>query len=186
MQLELVVERGDHVVPNMAECFPVQTASESELAAMSEEQRAAYYQQAMRQGLGSRLIQPHFTTVGKMKVKTPKYNCPLDLYSDTTMDEMISGTGSLDPAKLDPAGPAYQKMLKSKKFDPARSAVLRVMEEQNKGASLAMLCTWSHLYCAHCRKLRGGHGRCEGGPGRGGGGSHHLAKYKRGSLVMFR
>ena len=37
LQLELEVEQGNHVVPNMAECFPAQTASESELAAMPQE-----------------------------------------------------------------------------------------------------------------------------------------------------
>ena len=30
------------------------------------------------------------------------------------------------PSKLDPAGPAYQKMKNSKKFDPAPSSVLLV------------------------------------------------------------
>ena len=30
------------------------------------------------------------------QVKTPKYNCPQGLYSDTTMDEMISGTSSIE------------------------------------------------------------------------------------------
>ena len=30
------------------------------------------------------------------QVKTPKYNCPQGLYSDTTMDEMISGSSSVE------------------------------------------------------------------------------------------
>ena len=30
------------------------------------------------------------------QVKTPKYNCPVGLYSDTTMDEMISGSGGVE------------------------------------------------------------------------------------------
>ena len=34
------------------------------------------------------------------------------------------------PSKLDPAGPAYQKMKNSKKFDPAKSAVLEVAMEK--------------------------------------------------------
>ena len=37
------------------------------------------------------------------------------------------------PSKLAPAGPAYEKHMKSKKFDPAKSAVLRVMEDQEHG-----------------------------------------------------
>jgi len=127
--LTLTVERGELVVPNIADCFPITSETEN----MTEEERRLYYQEAMRQGLGSRLIPKHFTTVGKMKVKTPKYNCPQGLYSDTTMDEMISGSSSVDPSKLDPEGPAYAKMMKSKKFDPAKSAVLEVMSEQEKG-----------------------------------------------------
>ena len=59
---------------------------------MGEADRMAYYAEAMRRGLGSRLQQPFFTTVGKIKVKVPKYNNPRDLYSDGIMDEMISGS----------------------------------------------------------------------------------------------
>ena len=40
---------------------------------------------------------------------------------------------TFSPSKLDPEGPAYAKMIKSKKFDPAKSAVLEVMSEQEKG-----------------------------------------------------
>ena len=80
---------------------------------MSEQDRLAYYNEAMRLGLGSRLDKPFFTTVGKMRVmmtwyrvtmimgfllqvKVPKYNNPRDLYSDDVMDEMISGTTSIE------------------------------------------------------------------------------------------
>merc|ERR1711872_368004 len=118
-------------VPNIQECFPIK--NEDELIKMTDEEKLAYYEEAMARGLESRLIPKFFTTIGKMKVKTPKYNCPVDLYSETTMDEMISGTSSLDPEKLDPEGPAYEKMKKSKKFDPAKSAVLEVMADQERG-----------------------------------------------------
>lgn len=129
--LRITVERGELVVPNMADCFPV--TGDRDLEAMTEEERRLYWKHAMDQGLGSRLIPKHFTTVGKMKVKTPKYNCPQGLYSDTTMDEMISGSSSVDPSKLDPEGPAYAKMMKSKKFDPRKSQVLEVMADQERG-----------------------------------------------------
>ena len=62
--LTLTVERGELVVPNIADCFPITSETEN----MTEEERRLYYQEAMRQGLGSRLIPKHFTTVGKMKV----------------------------------------------------------------------------------------------------------------------
>jgi len=129
--LEMRVERGDHVVPNMQECFPVK--SEQDIVKMSDEEKLAYYEEAMRQGLPSRLIPKFFTTIGKMKVKTPKYNCPVELYSETTMDEMVSGATELDPEKLDPSGPAYEKFKRSKKFDPKRSSVLLVLNDQLNG-----------------------------------------------------
>jgi len=126
--LTLKVERG-RVIPNIQECFPV----DSSLNEMSEDEKKAYYEEAMRRGLGSRLGPNGFTTVGKMKVKLPKYNCPHDLYSETTMDEMISGATSIDPDKLDPNSPAFEKYQKSKKFNPARSSVLLVLQDQDCG-----------------------------------------------------
>ena len=41
-------------------------------------------------------VQQYFTTVGKFKVKTPKYNCPVDLYSEAAMDEMVGGSAGLE------------------------------------------------------------------------------------------
>ena len=35
---------------------------------MTEEERLAYYQEAMKRGLESRLVPPFFTCIGKMKV----------------------------------------------------------------------------------------------------------------------
>ena len=64
--LEMTVERGEIVVPNISECFPVK--SELDLEKMTEEERRQYWQEAMRHGIGSRVIPKHFTTVGKMKV----------------------------------------------------------------------------------------------------------------------
>ena len=40
------------------------------------------------------------------------------------------------PEKLDPNGPAYEKMQKTKKFDPNKSQVLNVMKEQENGRKL--------------------------------------------------
>ena len=64
--MEMTVERGEIVVPNITDCFPVK--SEADLEKMTEEERRQYWQEAMRHGLGSRLGAKHFTTVGKMKV----------------------------------------------------------------------------------------------------------------------
>jgi len=124
--LVMLVERGDHIVPNIKECFPIKSTEEIEK--MGEADRMAYYAEAMRRGLGSRLQQPFFTTVGKIKVKVPKYNNPRDLYSDGIMDEMISGS-SVDPEKLDPNSKAFEKLKKIKSFDPKRSSVLSVIND---------------------------------------------------------
>ena len=64
--MEMSVERGEIVVPNITDCFPLK--SEADLARMTEEERRLYWQEAMKAGLGSRLGPKHFTTVGKMKV----------------------------------------------------------------------------------------------------------------------
>ena len=64
--MEMSVERGEIVVPNITDCFPIK--SEADLEKMTEEERRQYWQEAMRHGIGSRVIPKHFTTVGKMKV----------------------------------------------------------------------------------------------------------------------
>lgn len=129
--LSLQVARGDHIVPNIKECFPVKT--EQELEQMSDQDRMEYYDNAMKAGLNSRLQVPFFTTVGKAKVKVPKYNSPRQLYSDDMMDEMVSGTSSIDPDKLDPNSKAFEKLKNAKKFDPRRSSVLGVIHDQMNG-----------------------------------------------------
>ena len=42
------------------------------------------------------MINDECLTLSPCQVKTPKYNCPQGLYSDTTMDEMISGSSSVE------------------------------------------------------------------------------------------
>ena len=196
---------------------------------MTEEERRLYWKHAMDQGLGSRLIPKHFTTVGKMKVKRDEstnwilgwmrfyhsmtrsdvcliralniirlhhirlsvsfigmfsimwwwfelharitwlmmgVSNSLDLRSrrqSTTVprvstltppwtkwsvdhhqsseckifannvytlssfeDDIFNFLILISPSKLDPEGPAYAKMMKSKKFDPRKSQVLEV------------------------------------------------------------
>ena len=43
---------------------------------MTDEEKLAYYEDAMRRGLESRLIPKFFTTVGKMKVTIPVQAIP--------------------------------------------------------------------------------------------------------------
>ena len=89
-------------------------------------------------------------------MKTPKYNNPRSLYSDDVMDEMASGATAIEwetiylmnvkevhriscqlftfysPKKLDPNSKAFEKLKNAKKFDPKRSSVLEVLNEQLK------------------------------------------------------
>ena len=41
-------------------------------------------------------------------------------------DDFYTFLSFISPSKLDPEGPAYAKMIKSKKFDPKKSQVLEV------------------------------------------------------------
>jgi len=127
LTLSLMVQRGDHIVPNIAECFPASKGISHDQQTTKDEDQD-YYAEAMARGLGSRLQQPMFTTCGKIKVKVPKYNNPRDLYGDAIMEEMISGS-SVDPSKLDPDSDAYKKRAAMKSFDPKRSSVLLVLKE---------------------------------------------------------
>jgi len=131
-KITMIVERGDHVIPSISEAFP--NPDSGIVKEMTEEEKMAYYQMAMKNGIKdiTRLIPDMFTSVGKMKIKTPKYNSPLKAYSDEVLDDMVGGS-TVDPDKLDPDGPAYKKYKMSKRFDPAKSEVMRVLNQQKEG-----------------------------------------------------
>ena len=122
LELTVRVQRGDHIIPNLHECFPVKEQESGEGSESKD-----YYTEAMARGLGSRLAQPMFTTCGKIQVKVPKYNNPKQLYGEAVMEEMISGT-SVDPEKLDPDSEAFKKRSEVPKFDPQQSSVLAVVQ----------------------------------------------------------
>ena len=128
LELTVRVQRGDHIIPNLQECFPVKLDQESGEGSESKD----YYTEAMARGLGSRLAQPMFTTCGKIQVKVPKYNNPKQLYGEAVMEEMISGT-SVDPEKLDPESEAFKKRSTLPSFDPQQSSVLAVVQVGQSG-----------------------------------------------------
>jgi len=131
VKMTMIVERGDHVIPSISEAFPNPDIAVKE---MTKEEIMAYYEMAMKNGIKdiSRLMPDSFTCIGKMKIKTPKYNSPMAAYSEETLDDMVGGS-TVDPDKLDPDGPAYKKYKNSKRFDPARSEVMRVLNQQDEG-----------------------------------------------------
>jgi len=128
LKMTMIVERGDHVIPSISEAFP---NPDNIVKEMTREERLAWYEKAMKEKL-SRLQADMFTSVGKMKIKTPKYNSPKIMYSEDTLEDMVGGS-TVDPEKLDKDGPAYKKYKNSKRFDPAKSEVLACMNQQEKG-----------------------------------------------------
>ena len=56
-------------------------------------QKNAYYLDAMKHGYENMESPGMFTSVGKLRLKTGKTNCPVGLYSDETLMELSSGGG---------------------------------------------------------------------------------------------
>jgi len=129
LKMTMIVERGDHVIPSISEAFP---NPENVIKEMTKEEKLAYYEMAMKMGLPSRLIPDNFTCIGKMRIKTPKYNSPRVMYSEDTLEDMIGGS-TVDPDKLEKDSPAYKKYKNSKRFDPAKSDVMKVLNQQKDG-----------------------------------------------------
>lgn len=125
--LELEVERGEIVVPSFDMLYPKPKEDKTQEA-------ATYYAAAMKKGLeGDYSIPNMFTSVGKPRMKTGKYNVPVGLYSDETLLELASSSnhGFVDPSKLAPdACPAAKNR---KRFDPAKSAALSVLMAHERG-----------------------------------------------------
>merc|ERR1711936_623583 len=72
--LRLKVERGDHVVPNIQECFPIKT--QDDYNEMTDEERLAYYQEACKRGLESRLIPPFLHLYRQDEGENPEVQLP--------------------------------------------------------------------------------------------------------------
>lgn len=131
--LELEVERGEMkkkvstVVPSFSLLLP---KPEDDVA---PEDMAAYYADAMLHGYTNMESPGMFTSCGKPRLKTGKYNVPVTLYSEETLMELSSsgGHGFVDEDKLAPdACPAAKNR---KRFDPAKSNALSVLLLHEKG-----------------------------------------------------
>jgi len=135
-KLELEIERGEikdnvtDVVPSFDLLIPKPKEN------TEPHDKNAYYLDAMKHGYENMESPGMFTSVGKMRLKTGKCNVPLGLYSDETLMELSSsgGHGFVDLDKLAPdACPAAKNR---KRFDPAKSNALVVLELHEKGGSL--------------------------------------------------
>merc|ERR1712193_595535 len=111
----MIVERGDHIVPNFEEIWP------SHKDKSGKYKRNAigmdYYMDAMENhGLRGYLPQPdNFTTCGKLGIEINQYNCPIECYDEAVIEEMTEG--GENPL-------INQKMMK---FDPKSSNVLNTL-----------------------------------------------------------
>lgn len=116
--LNLVVERGDHIVPSMNEAFPQYKKKEEDDLPKREK---PYYQKQLEEtgelpgqkGRG-------FTTVGKPKMATKQYNSPLKIYGEEALDEIMQ-QGTLHGKEVDVSNPWN---MTGKEFDAKQSGVL--------------------------------------------------------------
>jgi len=131
--LNMEIERGDHIVPNFEEIWPSgkprrQRGGRPAIPAKG----IGYIEHAMQVGIPGEKDRD-FTTVGKPKVTTNQYDNPINCYSDETLEDMTN-TGTTwkktdDSVKGVEADP--------NKFNPAKSAVLAVLQDVEKGITFA-------------------------------------------------
>lgn len=130
--LTLECERGDHIVPSFDEMFG-RSKDENFDGCTNRKLRMGddYYQNAMQDhGLGHLPQPPNFTTVGRLGIEVNQYNCPIEAYSNDTIEDMRDAQerGGLDTiANMKP-------IVKDKKqFDPSRSNAMQIILDQEGG-----------------------------------------------------
>jgi len=140
--MEMVIERGDHIVPNFEEIWPSNKDKSSKykrrLIGME------YYMDAMENhGLKGHLPQPeNFTTCGKLGIEINQYNCPIECYDEAVIDEMTEDREMMTNPDLVEARKDLKKergenpliAQKMMKFDPRKSNILTTLaaEEAHK------------------------------------------------------
>merc|ERR1711988_1247869 len=136
--LQLVVERGDHIVPNFEEIWP----SNRDKNAKYKRNNIGmdYYLDAMEHhGLKGHLPQPeNFTTCGKLGIEINQYNCPIECYDEAVIEEMTEDREMLTNPDLVEA----RKDLKTQRgenpliaqkmmtFDPSKSSIVGVIRAE--------------------------------------------------------
>lgn len=129
--LNITIERGDHIVPNFEEIWP-SGRNKGGKGYTGPEKGPQYYLHAMQCAIpGER--DKIFSTVGKPKVTVTQYDNPINCYSDETIDEMTEGSTTWkktdEQVSHIPPDP--------NKFNPAKSAVLAVLTDHEKGVTFA-------------------------------------------------
>jgi len=127
--IDIKIERGDHIVPNIHEAFPQKKTDDkaSKNNAANSKDRP-YWIQAIEAGKGVK-NSLGFTTVGKPKIAQKQYNSPLQMYSEDALEEIMKdgtlGGKPVDPTNLmNPTG---------KELNLAQSSVCAlIMESESK------------------------------------------------------
>jgi len=130
-KMELIVERGDHIVPSFEEIWP------SRRPVKRVKRGIEYYLDAMEDnGLKGNLKQPdNFTTCGKLNLEIKQYNNPKECYDEKTIEDMTDEMEMMTNPNL----VEKRKEMKEQKtggpthgYDPAKSQVIPVLEEHNQ------------------------------------------------------
>jgi hypothetical protein len=140
-RMEMVVERGDHIVPNFEEIWPSNKnkADKYKRRLIGTE----YYMDAMENhGLKGHLPQPeNFTTCGKLGIEINQYNCPIECYDETVIEEMTEDREMLTNPELVEKRKELHKTQenpliaqKMMNFDPRRSNVLTTLAAEERQA----------------------------------------------------
>merc|ERR1719510_1717910 len=87
--IDLKIERGDHIVPNMDEAFPKKKNDAKSDTDKNSSGNRPYWIQAIEKGKGVR-GQQVFTTVGKPKMAQKQYNSPMEMYSEEALEEIMT------------------------------------------------------------------------------------------------
>lgn len=124
-KLNLVVERGDKIVPSMNSAFPKQKSEEE------VDSKPKTYSQMILEKTGRLPGQKDhgFTTVGKPKMASKQYNSPMKMYSEDIIEEIMT-QGTAFGKEIDPSNPWN---MTGKEFDAAKSGVLAaIMDDSGK------------------------------------------------------
>jgi len=123
-KLNLVVERGEMIVPSMSTAFP-KPKTEDET-----DNKPKTYSQLVLEKTGRLPGQKDhgFTTVGKPKMASKQYNSPMKMYSDDIIEEIMT-QGTALGKEIDPSNPWN---MTGKEFDAAKSGVLAAIVDADK------------------------------------------------------
>lgn len=134
--LRLECERGDHIVPSFEELFPgLRGDSSCDGTSRKKHIGVDYYQDAMNNhGLGHLRQPDNFTTVGnKLSIEINQYNCPINAYSDNSIEEMREQKERGGMYNVGMFERIPQELKDSRKFDPSKSNAIQVIQLEEGG-----------------------------------------------------